>query len=113
MLFHGTGSNLRTHSNSFLKQISQFIVLRTMIDLYLDMNLIHDLSFQRAESTSPVAVSATSERIIFNSHFLRLCYEKYSKKDNISDLRAFIRAEGIRTNGRISFCCQDFPDRAV
>jgi hypothetical protein len=69
-----------------------------MIDLHLDMNLIPDFSFEREKSVAPVAVIATSDRIIFNSHFLRSCYEKYSKKDNLSDLRAFIRAEGIRTN---------------
>jgi len=84
-----------------------------MIDLYLDMNLIHDFSFEREKSVAPVAVIATSDRIIFNSHFLRLCYEKYSKKNNFSDLPAFIRPEGFRTIERIYYCCQDYAYRAV
>ena len=80
-----------------------------MIDLYLDMNLTHDFSFGREKSISFVAVDAASDRIIFNSHFLRFCYEKYSKKDNLCYLPVSIRTEGIRTSERFNYCSQDFP----
>lgn len=84
-----------------------------MIDLHLDMNLTLDFSFAGERSISLAAVNAASERIIFNSHFLRSCYEKYSKKDNISYLPVSFRTEGIRTNERFSYCSQDISYRAI
>ncbi|HEY5535211.1 MAG TPA: hypothetical protein VIL99_09795, partial [Ignavibacteria bacterium] len=85
---------------NFIKQFSQNIVLTTMIDLFLDMNLARGFSRKSEILTSSVAVNATTIRIVLHSPLLLLllllfCYEKYFEKDSFSCLFAGFNLQGI------------------
>jgi hypothetical protein len=77
-----------------IKQFGQYVVLTLMIDLFLNMNLTDVFSQRREIVISSVAVSATSNHIILNSHLL-FCYENYIKKNSRDGLFPDISFQGI------------------
>jgi hypothetical protein len=68
----------------FIKQLSQNIVLTTMIDLFLYMNLSGSFSHKSEILTLSVAVNATTIRKVLHSPLLLFCYEKYFEKDSFN-----------------------------
>ena len=91
----------------FIKQFSQNIVLTTMIDLFLYMNLAG--SSQKSEIlTLSVAGNATTIRIVRHSPLLLLCYEKYFEKDSFSCLFAGFNLQGICPCQRIYYSYKNY-----